>query len=461
MKGIKFALLAGCCLFFCFRTASGVPCAGNSDAKQPNIVFILADDLGYADLACYGHPYALTPAIDLLASQGTRFTQAYAAGQTCCPSRTGIMTGIGYYRFEKHPADFDFGDRVTFTELLRKEGYTTGHFGKWHIGMDRRNGVYGFDENKSGGKPDIDSPEGRDTPIFDAAIDFITRHKDEPFYVNIWGFTTHHPVVSAPNFLSEFSDVTVNRNDFSEFMQPVFDDCMDLGGDLDTSMRHYLANVYAMDRNVKSVMDKLDELGLSENTILVFSSDQGPPRPRGIGMNATGPVSSRKYLKYDENMLGNAGVFRGNKGLVSEGGLRVPFIIRWPGRVPSGVVDSGNVIGGIDWFPTICKLAGVGDLPEDLDGEDVSDIWLGAKRKRQKPLFWNGQPGTTIRKGKWKYYLSEAGEELFDVRADPAEEVNLVGKYPELAAKLKKKVLAWKEELPKEYIRTFEYRHQY
>jgi len=430
-------------------------------SQQPNIIFIFADDMGYRDLACYGHPYAKTPAIDRLASQGTRFTQAYAAGQTCCPSRTGIMTGIGYYRFGRHTADFDFGDRVTVTELLNKNGYACGHFGKWHIGMDRSNGVYGFDENKTGGKPDIDSPEGRDTPIFDAAIDFIKRHKDEPFYVNIWGFTTHHPVVSAPNYLSEFAGVTVDRNDFSDYMQPVFDDCIELGGDLDMSMRHYLANVYAMDRNVKSVMDVLDELGLNENTIVVFSSDQGPARPRGIGINATGPDSNRKYLKYDENMLGDAGEFRGNKGTVSEGGLRVPFIIRWPGKVNAGVVDKENVIGGIDWFPAICSLTGVTSLPDDLDGEDVSDIWLGATRKRQKPLFWNGEPGTTIREGKWKYYVSENGEELYDILNDPAEAENLVGKYPKVASKLNKMVLAWKEELPKEYIRTFEYRHQY
>jgi N-acetylgalactosamine-6-sulfatase len=457
----KLFLLVGVCVILFAQTATCAAKAKQTKEKQPNIVFIFADDMGYRDLACYGHPYAKTPAIDRLASEGTRFTQAYAAGQTCCPSRTGIMTGIGFYRFAKHTGDFGFGDRVTVTELLNKNGYTTGHFGKWHIGQDRSNGVYGFDENKTGGPPDVDSPEGRDTPIFDAAIDFIKRHKDEPFYVNIWGFTTHHPVVSAPSLLSEFSDVTVDRNDFSDYMQPVFDDSNELGGNLDMSMRHYLANVYAIDRNVKSVMDVLDELGLSENTIVVFSSDQGPQRPRGIGINATGTDAKKKYKKYDENMLGDAGEFRGNKGTVWEGGLRVPFIIRWPGQVKAGVVDKENVIGGIDWLPTICSLAGVSELPDDLDGEDVSDIWLGTTRKRQKPLFWNGEPGPTIRDGKWKYYISKNGEKLYDILIDPAEAENLIEKYPKVAAKLKKKVLAWKAELPKEFIRTFEYRHQY
>ena len=263
-------------------------------------------------------------------------------------------------------------------------------------------GLYGIDENHSGDRPDRFSPKGRDTPIYEQAIDFIRRHKDKPFYVNIWGFTTHAPVASAQNYLAAFSEVKVNRDDFSPYMQSVFDDSIELGGDLDLSMRHYLGNVYAMDLNVKSVLDVLDELGLAENTVLVFSSDQGPQRPYGIGLRATGPNvkkhpgtsrdgTPRKRDPHAQNMLGDAGVFRGNKGTVYDGGLRIPFIIRWPGKVKAGVVDSANVIGGIDWLPSICTLAGVNDIPKDLDGEDVSDIWLGASRERSKPMLWRGR----------------------------------------------------------------------
>jgi len=441
--------------------------------KQPNFVFIFADDLGYRDLACYGHPYAKTPALDKLAIEGTRFTQAYAAGPTCNPSRTGIMTGRSVARFEKRTDDFDFGDRVTVTELLKKSGYATGHFGKWHIGMDRSNGVYGIDENDSGGRPDVDSPKGRDAPIFDAAIDFIKKNKDKPFYVNVWGFTTHHPVVSAQNFLDEFKDVRVNRKDFAGYMQPVFDDSNELGGDVDLAMRHYLANVYAFDRNVKSMLDVLDQLGLSDNTVVVFSSDQGPQRPYGIGLNATGLKAKNKVRKTrdgsikekDENamnMLGDTGVFRGNKGTALEGGLRIPFIIRWPGRVKAGVVNTDNVIAGYDWLPSVCALAGVTDVPNDLDGEDVSDIWLGATRKRQKSLFWKGSPGFAIREGKWKYYLRPNGKgELYDILADQPEAKNVARKYPQVAARLKKKAMAFKESLPKKVERTGKYKHQY
>ena len=274
-------------------TSAAKPQSGQIE-RFPNFVFMFADDLGYRDLGCYGHPYAKTPHLDQLAAEGTRYEQFYAAGPTCNPSRTGLMTGWSPSRFPKRTDDFDFGDRVTVTELLKKSGYVTGHFGKWHIGMDRSNGVYGIVENHSGGRPDRFSPKGRDTPIYEKAIDFIRRHKDEPFYVNIWGFTTHAPVASAPNFLAEFSEVKLNREDFSPYMQSVFDDSFELGGNLNRSMRHYLGNVHALDRNVKSVLDVLDELGLAENTVVVFSSDQGPQRPYGIGLRATGPNVKKK-----------------------------------------------------------------------------------------------------------------------------------------------------------------------
>lgn len=170
-----------------------------------------------------------------------------------------------------------------------------------------------------------------------------------------------------------------------------------------------------------------------------------------------------------KNMLGDAGVFHGNKGTLREGGLRVPFIIRWPGQVQAGVVDSENVIAGIDWLPSICSLAGVTNVPNDLDGKDVSDIWRGATRPRQKPLLWNsvGHPGPAIRDGKWKYYLIEkkgkgtGGEELYDILNDPAETNNLAKKYPEVSSRLREQVLAWKAELPTEVLSTGKYKHQY
>jgi N-acetylgalactosamine-6-sulfatase len=468
----------------------------SAEVQRPNFVFMFADDFGYGDLACYGHPYVKSPNIDRMASQGTRFNQAYAAGRACNPSRTGLMTAWSNARFPKRTDDFDFQGRETVTSILKKNGYATGHFGKWHIGIDRSHGVYGIDENDSGGRPDKFSPNGRDTPIYEKAIDFIRRHKDGPFYVNIWGFTSHAPVASASNYLEKFKDVKLNRNDFSEFMQPVFDDSVAVFDDLDLNMRHYLANVYALDLNVKMVMDVLNELGIADNTVLVFSSDQGPPRPLGhclgeLDRDLFAPklwnIKEKRVLaakkraiedvlkdvpqnrkKHFQNLLGNTGTFRGSKGSSLEGGLRVPFIVRWPGKVKSNFVDTQNVIGLIDWLPTICSLAGVKNIPNDLDGEDVSDMWLGLTRKRTKPLLWGPrEPGLTIREDQWKYYLlfdernQYYGEALYDVVNDPGEKSNLVESYPEIASKLKAKLMEFYEELPKKIIKTGNYKHQY
>jgi N-acetylgalactosamine-6-sulfatase len=177
----------------------------------------------------------------------------------------------------------------------------------------------------------------------------------------------------------------------------------------------------------------------------------------------------RRVTETAKNMLGDAGVFRGNKGTLREGGLRIPFIIRWPGQVQAGVVDSENVIAGVDWLPSICRLAGVTNVPSDLDGEDVSDIWRGATHPRQKPLLWNsiGHPGPGIRDGKWKYYLLMnrenriAEEELYDILSDPGEANNLAKKYPEVSSRLREQVLDWKAELPTTVLSTGKYKHQY
>jgi len=421
--------------------------------ERPNFVFLFADDLGWGDLACYGHPYAKTPALDKLATEGTRFTQSYAGGQTCSPSRTAIMTGRTWWRFSKSVGWNGFGDRVTVTELLNKAGYATGHFGKWHIGPQpyggqRLSGVYGIDEYDRCGPREIYEqvvPEGRDAPIYDRAIEFIRENKDRPFYVNVWGFSTHSPVFAHSNHLAEFTDLVVDKSEFSERMQKKFKHCETYGVDVNESMRHYLADVYALDLSVKKLLDALDELGLRDNTIVVFSSDQGP-----ADIKMDDDVYNRVYeFNVDHrNLIGYSGPFRDGKHKIFEGGLRVPFIIRWPGKVKANVVDADSVFCGVDWLPTICKLAGV-EAPTDIDGEDVSDMWLGAKRIRRKPLIWSGYPGPSIREGKWRYYDVKYGELLYDVSRDPGETDNLIKQYPEVADRLRKKVAAWLKELPK------------
>lgn len=429
--------------------------AGTHAADQPpNIVFMFADDLGYGDLGCYGHPYAKTPALDQLANEGTRFTQYYVTGVTCNPSRTGLMTGLFPARFPKYAADFGFDDRVTITELLKKRGYKTGHFGKWHIGPKKTqvDGTYGIDLVSVIGKSRnlTAGNDGRDDDLYSAAIDFIRENKDGPFYINVWGHATHFPVNTADGLVDEFKDVVVNRKDFLSTMQHKFEECLQIGGDLDESMRQYLGDVYQVDRNVDRLLKTLDELGLRDNTIVVFSSDHGPA-----------PVLTKKGArKYSNNMLGYAAEFRGGKHSQYEGGTRVPFIIRWPGHVNAGRVDSTNVSSFIDWMPTLCSIAGIEDLPQQLDGEDISDIWLGADRQRNRPLFWKtSSTGSTpaMRDGKWKLHLprKQRGEpELYDLSVDPSESNNVAAQHPELLKALSAKVRAWNATLPNDYAKT-------
>ena len=425
----------------------GMVLKAGAEERPPNIVFIFADDLGYADIGCYGHPYAQTPALNKLANEGTRFTQAYVTGVTCCPSRTGFMTGLFPARFQKYPADHGYGDRTTITDLLKQRGYRTGHFGKWHMGPDESEGTYSIDERRSGNSKD--DPRGRDAGLFDEAIRFVRDHADKPFYVNVWGHATHYPVNTHPDLVSRFKDLKVSRSDFSETMQHKFDECLQIGGDLEKCMRQYVADVWSIDRNVDRLLSVIDELGLREDTIVVFSSDHGPA-PVLLG-------AKKEAKEFSENMLGYAGIFRGGKHEQLEGGVRVPFIVRWPGHVKAGGVDETSVISGIDWMPTLCRIAGIADLPGALDGEDISDIWMGRTRERGKPLYWktsSANSAPAMREGQWKLHMNTkrgGGLALYDLSKDPREKNNLADQHPEVVAKLKKKLLAWVAELPKDY----------
>lgn len=426
---------------------SSICTAAEHPERLPNIVFMFADDLGYGDLGCYGHPYARTPAIDRLAAEGTQFTQFYVTGVTCNPSRTGLMTGVHPARFPKYAADFGFSDRVAITQLLKEGGYTTGHFGKWHIGPEDVDGTYGIDLIETIGKS-REASKGRDYDLYAAAIQFIKDNQDKPFYVNIWGHATHFPVNTPPELVAHFKDVKVNRDDFSPTMQSKFDECLQIKGDLDVSMRQYLGDIYQIDLNVDRVLKTLDELGLTENTIVVFSSDHGP---------APVVLSNKGVRKYSDNMLGYAGQLRGGKHSQYEGGTRVPFIVRWPDHVPAGRVDDQSVCSFIDWLPTLCSIAGIQDVPVKLDGEDISSAWYGQTHERIAPLFWKtSSPGSeaAIRKGKWKLHLGmrrDPEAKLYDLSLDPDESTNVAQRNPEVVKELSARLKAWNAELPKAY----------
>ena len=419
-----------------------------ADVKQPpNIVFLFADDLGYADLGCYGHPYAKTPAIDSLAEQGTVFTQFYVTGVTCSPSRTGAMTGIFPARFPKYPADFGFGDQVTVTELLQQRGYKTGHFGKWHMGPKDKDGTYGIDKIETIGKSN-DAMLGRDDDLYTAAIQFINENKDGPFYVNVWGHATHFPVNTPPNLVNPFQSMKLNRNDFSPTMQKKFNQSFGIDENLDESMRQYLGDVYQIDLNVGRLLKELDDLEIANNTIVVFSSDHGP---------APVKLPSKGIREYSKNMLGYAGPFRGGKHTQLEGGVRVPFIIRWPGHVTAGRIDTQSVGSFIDWLPTVCSIAGVKQLPTELDGEDISNAWLGKTHQRQKALYWKTSATSSspsMRVGNWKLHMPRNNRDniqLYNLVNDPGERQNVANQHPEVISHLRKQLRQWVGELPTEY----------
>ena len=423
-------------------------------APRPNIVFIFADDLGWGDLGCYGNRRIKTPNLDRLAGEGTLFTQFYVNSGVCSPSRTAVMTGQypARHRVHGHFATHENNRRrgmpdwldpavPTVTRLLKAAGYATAHFGKWHLGHGEgapEPGDYGIDDhrtyNSNGpGWEDADDPFFRarsSALIVDEAIRFIRAHKDGPFYVNVWTLVPH-----------------ATLNPTKEQMEPYLRFGPRGVPHVGTAPIYY-GSVSDLDRHVGRLVAAVDELGLKERTLILFSSDNGPEDIHIRNANHSG--------------IGSAGPLRGRKRSLYEGGVRVPFLVRWPGHVPAGRVDDDSVVTGVDLLPTFCALAGA-EIPADhkLDGEDRSGVLLGRPSPRRKPIFWewrfrifghvsNMSPMLAVRDGKWKLLMNpdRSRAELYDIRADPREMNNLAEKHPEVVERLAKLVLDWQKTLP-------------
>ena len=409
-----------------------------ADANKPNIVFLLADDLGGGDLHCYGHPYSRTPNLDRLAADGTRFMQFNSTGATCCPARTGLMTSKFPATYATYPAGGGFGNRISVTELLKKQGYATGHFGKWHIGPDQTPGTYGIDSIGSEEEESVNKrvdERGRDAHIYDQAIRFIEDNKDHPFYVNVWGHVSHATVNPPQILVDKWSSLKVNEEDFPEPMRQKFEAVRKAGGDVDDAMRRYLADVESLDDAAGRLLNRLDELGLRDNTIVVFSSDQGcdmrakfDEKPEKAE-RAKASESARTNLRF--NLMGFNNYHRGGKHTFLNGGAEVAFIVRWPGHVPASRVDENSVLSGVDWLPTLCAITGIEINTADFDGEDVSAAWLGGEHVRTKPLLWKTSAPNSdaaIRVGPWKLFspTTKRGQaELYNVLDDPFEANNV------------------------------------
>lgn len=426
------------------------------EGLRPNIIVILTDDMGYSDIGCYGGKLTPTPNIDRLAKEGIQFFQYYCASPISSPSRTGLLTGMyparwnitSYLQTRKGNLECEQGDFLdsgapSIARTLKAAGYATGHFGKWHMGggrdVDNAPGIkeYGFDEYSSTWEsPDPDPMitssnwiwSGTDsikrwdrTSYFvDRTLDFLNRHKGQPCFINLWPDDVHTPWVPSQERFGLYPNGTQQEQD----------------------LRDVLAEY---DRQIGRLMEGLKKLGIDKNTIIIFTSDNGP-LPAFNGSRSGG--------------------FRGSKLSLYEGGIRMPFIVRWPAKIRKAKKDDNSVISATDLYPSLCAIAGA-PLPQgfSFDGTDKSGALFGKPSGKSQSLFWeygrnntsfaypkgkDRSPNLAIRDGKWKLLINHdgTGAELYDLEKDKMETTSVAGQNPEITENLKKKLMTWRMSLP-------------
>lgn len=423
-------------------TTQSVRAAAQHDAgaaRKPNFVFILCDDLGYGDLACFGHPRIQSPNLDRLASEGIRLTDCYAAAPVCSPARAGAMTGRNPYRCripDWIPENSDIclkPQEVTVAELLKNAGYATGFAGKWHLtgkmdGSQPLPGMQGFDHwmaTQNNAQPSHHNPvnfvrngepvgkmEGySSTIIVNEAIDYLRGRYENPFALFVWFHSPHEPVATDPQFSGIYGDIA------------------------EATKREYFGNVTQMDHEVGRLLAALDEFGMRDDTFVMFTSDNGP--------------ETLNRYKNASHSHGSPGPLRGMKLHMYEGGIRVPGMVRWPGHTLAGT-ESSEPVCGVDLLPTLCALGGVA-APTDraLDGADVAPIFDGGTVARTQPLYWRydralSEMKHAMRDGDWKILADAKLErfELYNLRADLAEENDLAAAEPDRARAMSEALLA-------------------
>ncbi len=442
-------------------SANGGHCQDQSgEARGPNIVYIMADDLGWTDLACYGSRYYETPHLDALAAGGMKFTDAYTCGPNCQPTRAALLSGqygprTGVYtvgdidRFNwrsrpLRPVDNVTSlplDKITIAQTLKSAGYATGMFGKWHLGEQ---GQYhpshrGFDEAVvSAGRhfafntnPKVAVNEGEYLADFltEKSLDFIRRHRNEPFFLYVPHFGVHSPHEAKPELIERFKSKA------------------GAGGHSNPT---YAAMIASVDESVGRIVALLDDLKLSERTLVVFTSDNG-----GVGGYA------REGLPRSGGVTDNAPL-RGGKGMLYEGGVRVPLIARWPGRIAPGAV-SHEPVCSVDVYPTLVELAGAA-RPQDypLDGESLVTLFEGNKHTtlERDAIYWHfpgylgagadgwrTTPAGAIRSGNYKLieFFEDDRLELYNLSTDPGEKQNLASSDPMRVRELHEKLVTWRK----------------
>jgi arylsulfatase A len=415
---------------------AGAPAGqGASESARPDVVLIVLDDLGYGDLGCYGCTDIQTPHIDYLARRGVRLTNFYANGPVCTPTRAALMTGRYQQRvgleWAISPGQKEPGLRVedsVLARMLKQQGYATALFGKWHLGYRREFGplAHGFDEffgllsayidyyshRELSGEPDLyegDRPverKGYMTDLITArAVAFVEKHSREPFFLEVAYNAVHWPFQPPDrpdDVRTEETWYKGTRRDYKKMLERV-------------------------DDGVGAILDALERRRLTDRTLVILTNDNG-----GEQLSRGAPL-------------------RGGKGILLEGGIRVPCLTRWPGRLPAGSVSALPAIT-MDLTATILTAAGA-KPPESrkLDGIDLTPILAGTKPAPKRTLFWRidrGQEGEwAARKGKWKYIRYDESELLFDLDTDIGERRDLHERHPDIVAELRKEVARWEAEM--------------
>ena len=433
--------------------------AGDAPSK-PNIIVFFTDDHGYADLSCMGFEKDVkTPHLDRLAAEGVRFTSGYITAPQCCPSRAGLLTGrdqnrFGYISNGYGPLPLE---EKTIADRLGGAGYTTGMVGKWHLDPNHSDSAFlnkhniadpkkiptklaakyhphsrGFQETFCGQMSSYSATYDLDGKHFsepqnikttgdrldrqsDAAVKFIDHHHDKPFFLYVAHFAPHVPLASSKKYLDRFP------------------------GDMPERRRYALAMISAVDEGVGRVMGKLKEYGIDENTLIFFIGDNGAPLKLHM---ADDPVHlDGAYWDGSKNTPLN-----GEKGMLAEGGIRVPYLVRWKGTIPPGqVID--DPVSSLDVAATATAAAGIA-RPGNFDGIDLTPMLSKKQPFSERPLTWRFWRQSAIRKGDWKLLkFSDRATYLFDLSKDPGEKSNLVEKHPEIAAKLEAELATWNSSL--------------
>jgi arylsulfatase A-like enzyme len=426
--------------------AATVPGLAHQPGRKPNFLFIMADDFGWADLSCYGRTEYATPAVDGLAAQGMKFTHGYANSAVCSATRFGLITGRYQYRLraglEEPLGGPNWGlppEHPTLPSLLRAQGYHTGLVGKWHLGSLPRFGPLksGYDEfwgNRGGGVDYFTHKVAGQVDVWDGdvrveemgyytdlladrSIEFLEAraNEDKPWLLSLH-FTAAHWPWEANDAKGRAESARLEAKGSTETLHIAHYD----GGDMET----YAGMVTSMDGNIGRILSRLRELGMEQDTVVVFTSDNGGER-------------------FSHNWP-----FSGIKTELLEGGIRVPFIVKWPGLTAPGSVNESPVLS-MDFMPTFLAAAGASPHPDyPLDGVDIAPALAGA-RLPERSLYWRfwNKDQKAARRGRYKYLSINGNEYLFDILADPRERGNLKDRMPDRFAELKGAFDAWNGEM--------------